>query len=138
MATDNNNTQSALAELTADIVAAYVGNNSVPAEQLPQLITNVHGALSAASSGGMSKPEKLEPALSIRRSVTDEAISCLYCGKRFRSLRRHIRTHHNVTPEQYREQWGLKSDYPMTAPGYARTRSALAKKAGLGRKRKAN
>ncbi len=138
MATENNDDfKPALGELTADIVSAYVGNNAVPAAQLPELIANVHGALSGAAGGAKTMQEEdRKPAVPIRRSVTDDAISCLYCGKAFKSLKRHIRTSHDMTPEQYRSKWGLKPDYPMTAPNYTKTRSALAKKIGLGRKRK--
>ncbi len=127
----------ALGELTADIVSAYVANNAVPAAQLPELIADVHGALSDAAGGAKTQPEKeRKPAVPIRRSVTDDAISCLYCGTTFKSLKRHIRSNHDMTPDQYRAKWGLKPDYPMTAPNYAKSRSALAKKMGLGRKRK--
>ncbi len=138
MTTENNDDiKSVLSELTADIVSAYVGNNAVPAAQLPELIANVHGALSGASSGATTEPEEdRTPAVPIRRSVADDAISCLYCGKPFKSLKRHIRNNHGMTPEQYRAKWGLKPEYPMTAPNYAKSRSALAKKMGLGRKRK--
>ncbi len=138
MATENNDDiKPRLGELTADIVSAYVGNNAVPAALLPELIANIHGALSGASIGATTEPEEdRKPAVPIRRSVTEDAISCLYCGKAFKSLKRHIRANHDMTPEQYRAKWGLKHDYPMTAPSYAKTRSAMAKKIGLGRKRK--
>ncbi len=138
MATEiNNDSNSVLGELTADIVSAYVSNNAVPAAQLPELIANIHGALSGASSGATTEPEEdRTPAVPIRRSVSDDAISCLYCGKAFKTIKRHIRSNHDMTPEQYRAKWGLKPDYPMTAPNYAKTRSAMAKKIGLGRKRK--
>ena len=138
MATENNDDiKSTLSELTADIVSAYVGNNAVPAALLPELIANIHGALSGASSGATTESEEdRTPAVPIRRSVADDAISCLYCGKAFKSLKRHIRSNHDVTPEQYRAKWGLKHDYPMVAPAYAVVRSAMAKKMGLGRKRK--
>ncbi len=138
MATENNDDiKPRLGELTADIVSAYVGNNAVPAAQLPELIANVHGALSGAAGGAPTMPEEdRKPAVPIRRSVADDAISCLYCGKPFKSLKRHIRSNHDVTPEQYRAKWGLKHDYPMVAPAYAVVRSAMAKKIGLGRKRK--
>ena len=138
MATENNDDiKPRLGELTADIVSAYVGNNAVPAALLPELIANIHGALSGASSGATTEPEEHRPpAVPIRRSVSEDAISCLYCGKAFKTIKRHIRSNHDMTPEQYRAKWGLKPDYPMTAPGYAKSRSALAKKMGLGRKRK--
>ncbi len=138
MTTENNDDiKSVLSELTADIVSAYVGNNAVPAAQLPELIANVHGALSGASSAATTESgERGPPAVSIGRSVSDDAIRCLYCGKAFKTIKRHIRNNHGMTPEQYRAKWGLKPDYPMTAPNYAKSRSALAKKMGLGRKRK--
>ena len=117
MAIENNDDiKPALGELTADIVSAYVRNNAVPAAQLPELIANVHGALSRASSGATTEPqEERKPAVPIRRSVTDDAISCLYCGKTFKSLKRHIRSNYDMTPDQYRAKWGLKPDYPMAS-----------------------
>ena len=126
-----------IATLTTDIVTAYVRSCVIPARHLPEFIADVGGALLAASSGVTTKPNvEAIPAISIRHSVTEDEIICLYCGKAFKSLKRHIRSHHNVTPEQYRAKWGLKPDYPMTAPSYAKTRSAMAKQIGLGRKRK--
>lgn len=138
MATENDKDKAPmLGELTADIVSAYVTNNAIPPGELPELIANVHGALSGAPT--TATPESKEtgpPAVPIRRSVNDDAITCLYCGKRFKSLKRHLRSNHDTTPEEYRANWGLKFDYPMVAPGYAQARSALAKKMGLGRKRR--
>ena len=126
--------KSTLAQLTADIVAAYVGNNSVPAEELPEVIAEVHGALAGASGAAVSAVKSdIRPAVPVNRSLTDDAISCLYCGKTFASLKRHIRSIHKVSPDEYREQWGLREDYPMSAPRYTRARSAMAKKMGLGR-----
>ena len=128
-----------IVELTADIVAAYVGNNAVPSADLPALINDVHRALAGAVSGAADKPVvEAKPAVPIRRSVTDEYIICLEDGKKFKSLKRHLRTHYNLTPEQYREKWNLPADYPMVAPEYAKARSALAKKMGLGQRRRGN
>ena len=124
-----------LITLTADIVAAHVSNNSVAVNDLPQLIQNVHGALSGLSS--RSAPEvRPEPKVPIRSSIKPDYIVCLEDGKKFKSLKRHLRTQYNMTPEQYREKWGLPSDYPMVAPNYAAARSQLAKKMGLGQQRR--
>ena len=120
-------------ELTAEIVSAYVSNNTVPAGEISNLINQVHTALSRVSgrpAEGSSEP--LKPAISVKKSITPEHIVCLEDGKKFKSLKRHLRTQYNMTPEQYREKWGLSSDYPMVAPNYAKHRSALAKKIGLG------
>ena len=125
-----------LIELTADIVAAYVGNNPLQMAELPGLISQVHSALSGITTGAAEEPaEPLKPAVSVRKSVTPEYIVCLEDGKKFKSLKRHLRTHYDLTPEQYREKWGLAPDYPMVAPNYARQRSDLAKKMGLGTRR---
>ncbi len=128
-----------LVELTAEIVAAYVGNNAVVSADLPGLIGEVHRALSQAVARS-TEPEKpeLKPAVPIRRSVTPDYIICLEDGKKFKSLKRHLRTHYNLSPEEYREKWGLPPDYPMVAPNYAKARSALAKKMGLGQKGRAS
>jgi predicted transcriptional regulator len=134
MDTDN---KGAVVELTADIVAAYVGNNAVPAADLPNLINDVYQALATAMGGAKEKEVVDEkPAVPVRRSVTPEYIVCLEDGKKFKSLKRHLRTHHSMTPEEYREKWGLPSDYPMVAPNYAEARSSLAKKMGLGQRRR--
>ncbi len=127
-----------LVELTADIVAAYVGNNAVPANELPALINDVYKALSSAVTNGEEekKKEELKPAVPIRRSVHPDYIICLEDGKKFKSLKRHLRTHYDMSPEEYREKWGLPPDYPMVAPNYAKARSELAKKMGLGQRRK--
>ena len=128
-----------IVELTADIVAAYVGNNAVPSADLPSLINDVHRALAGAVSGAADKPAvEAKPAVPVRRSVTDEYIICLEDGKKFKSLKRHLRTHYDLTPEQYREKWNLPADYPMVAPEYAKARSELAKKMGLGQRRRGN
>jgi len=126
-----------LIELTADIVAAYVGNNPLQMAELPGLISQVHSALSGISTGAVEEPaEPLKPAVSVRKSVTPDYIICLEDGKKFKSLKRHLRTHYDLTPEQYREKWGLPADYPMVAPSYAEARSKLAKEMGLGQKRR--
>lgn len=130
----NNDT---LIELTADVVAAYVSNNPVPVAELPNLIADVHSALGRVGAGAEKAPvEKQKPAVNPKRSVHDEYIVCLEDGKKFKSLKRHLMTHYNMTPDQYREKWGLDPSYPMVAPTYAAARSQLAKKMGLGRKRK--
>lgn len=124
-----------LVELTADIVAAYVGNNPVASADLPGLIKEVHVAVyTAAVSGAEEAAPPLKPAVSIRKSITPDHIICLEDGKKFKSLKRHLRTHYDLTPEQYRAKWGLARDYPMVAPNYAAARSTLAKQMGLGQK----
>jgi predicted transcriptional regulator len=123
--------------LTADVVAAYVSNNPVPAAELPNLIADVHAALGRVGSATDVVPaDKPKPAVNPKRSVHDDYIICLEDGKKFKSLKRHLMTHFNMTPEQYREKWSLDPSYPMVAPNYAQARSNLAKKMGLGRKRK--
>ena len=124
-------------ELTATIVSAYVSNNSVPAQDLSSLIDQVHTALTRVSSGqGEAASEPLKPAVSLKKSITPDHIVCLEDGKKFKSLKRHLRTQYNMTPEQYREKWNLAPDYPMVAPNYAVARSQLAKKMGLGQQRR--
>ena len=123
-----------LITLTADIVAAHVSNNSVAVNDLPQLIANVHGALSGLS-GGAAPEAKLEPKVAIRSSIKPDYIVCLEDGKKLKMLKRHLMTHYQMTPEQYRQKWGLNSDYPMVAPNYAEQRRTLAKAIGLGTKR---
>ncbi len=123
-------------ELAADIVAAYVGNNAVPANDLPNLINQVYSALAGAVSGAAQAEAAKTPAVPIRRSITPDHIICLEDGKKFKSLKRHLRTHYDLTPEQYREKWGLPADYPMVAPNYAKARSDLARKMGLGQRRR--
>lgn len=127
-----------LVELTAEIVAAYVGNNPVPQSDLPKLIGEVYRSLSGAIGNQEQKkeePTELKPAIPVRKSVMPDYIICLEDGKKFKSLKRHLRTHYSLTPEQYREKWDLPADYPMVAPNYAQARSTLAKRMGLGRKR---
>jgi len=126
-----------LVELTADVVSAYVSNNSVVANDLPTVINDVYEALSKASAkAALPVKEELKPAVSIKKSVMPDYIICLEDGKKFKSLKRHLRTHYDLTPEEYREKWGLPHDYPMVAPNYAAARSALAKKMGLGQRRR--
>ena len=123
--------------LTAEIVSAYVSNNTVAAADLPGLINQVHAALARVGSGGNDAPgEPLRPAVSVKKSITPEYLVCLEDGKKFKSLKRHLRTQYNITPEQYREKWGLSPDYPMVAPNYAAARSQLAKQMGLGQQRR--
>ncbi|RUX23372.1 MucR family transcriptional regulator [Mesorhizobium sp. M7A.F.Ca.US.011.01.1.1] len=127
-----------LIELTADVVSAFVSNNPVPVGDLPALISQIHAALKGTAGGGAA-PDKsgaLKPAVPIKKSVTPDYIVSLEDGKKFKSLKRHLATHHNLTPDEYRTRWGLPADYPMVAPNYAAARSALAKTMGLGRKPK--
>jgi predicted transcriptional regulator len=124
-------------ELAADIVSAFVSNNSVPMIDLPALISSVHAALTNVASGTTEPPqEELRPAVPIRKSVQPDYIVSLEDGKRFKSLKRHLRTVYNLTPDQYRAKWGLAHDYPMVAPNYAAARSELAKQMGLGARRR--
>ena len=124
-----------LTSLTADIVSAYVAHNALTSDKLPEFIGSVYGALSRASVQGV-EPEKVElkPAVAIKKSVTAEYIICLEDGQKFKSLKRHLKTHYDMSPEEYREKWGLPYDYPMVAPSYAAARSDLAKNMGLGRR----
>jgi len=123
--------------LTAEIVAAYLGNNAMPVGEIPALIREVHAALLRVSSGaGENAADAPRPAVPLKRSVTPEYIVCLEDGKKFKSLKRHLRTQYKMTPEQYREKWGLPADYPMVAPNYAAARSSLAKQMGLGQQRR--
>lgn len=128
--------RSDLVELTADIISAYVSNNTVVATDLAAIIADVHSALSKASQRtGPVEREELRPAIPVKKSVTPDYIVCLEDGKKFKSLKRHLRTHYNLSPEEYREKWGLPHDYPMVAPNYAAARSELAKQMGLGPRR---
>lgn len=124
-----------LIDMTADIVSAYVGNNTVGASDLPDLIQQVHSALTGVTGERAGRPqEPLKPAVSIKKSITPDYLICLEDGKKFKSLKRHLRTHYDLSPEDYREKWGLPKDYPMVAPKYAEARSRLAKQMGLGQK----
>ena len=133
----DNSSESTCIELTAKIVSAYVGNNSVPSGEIGNLISQVHAALKRVSGGAAASPaEPVKPAVPVKRSISSDYIVCLEDGKKFKSLRRHLRTQYNMTPEQYREKWGLPADYPMVAPNYAAARSRLAKQMGLGQQRR--
>src|SRR4051794_31908229 len=125
-------------ELAADIMSAFVSNNSVPVAELPALIGSVHDALNRVASGSTQEAveEPKQPAVPIKKSVQPDYVVCLDDGKRFKSLKRHLRTTYNMTPDQYRPKWGLAHDYPMVAPNYAAARSELAKQFGLGQKRR--
>jgi len=130
-------TQSSYVDLAADIVSAYVTKNAVPIAELPTLIASVHSALSKTAQGTTEQPqEELRPAVSIKKSITPDYLICLDDGKRFKSLKRHLRTAYNLTPDQYRARWNLASDYPMVAPRYSEARSSLARTMGLGQKRR--
>lgn len=133
---DNEPSEDTLLTLTADIVAAHVSNNSVAVNDLPNLIQNVHQALTGISTTRAGSEEKPEPKVSIRSSVKPEYISCLECGKKQKMLKRHLMTNHQMTPADYRQKWSLASDYPMVAPNYAEQRRTLAKSIGLGTKRR--
>jgi predicted transcriptional regulator len=123
--------------LTAEIVSAYVSNNTVASADIPALINQVHSALLRVSSGEAEvSSEPLKPAVPVKRSINADYIVCLEDGKKFKSLKRHLRTQYGMTPEQYREKWGLAADYPMVAPNYAAARSQLAKQMGLGQQRR--
>lgn len=126
-----------LIDLAAEIVSAYVSNNSVASQDLPNLISEVYAALQKTNGREPEpEPEPLKPAISVKKSITPDYLICLEDGKKFKSLKRHLRTHYNLSPEEYRERWSLPSDYPMVAPNYAAARSELAKRMGLGQQRK--
>lgn len=125
--------KSEIIEMTADIVSAYVGNNSVTAADLPTLIQSVHRALAGVASGAeVAEVSPKEPAVPVKKSITPEFLICLEDGRKFKSLKRHLRTKYNMSPEEYRSKWNLAKDYPMVAPNYAKARSDLAKQMGLG------
>jgi predicted transcriptional regulator len=132
---DNNNI---LIELAVEIVASYVAHNSVPANELSGLIGNVYSALATIGDHPHAEIKHQEPAVSIKKSITADYLVCLEDGKKFKSLKRHLRTKYNLSPEEYRAKWGLPVDYPMVAPNYATARSNLALAMGLGQKRKAS
>jgi len=128
-----------LAEITAEVVSAYVANNTLPASELPALVTDIHATLSglvgkSGPNGNVAEKEKQKPAVPIKKSLKPEILTCLECGLEFKSLKKHLRASHDISPEEYRMKWGLPADYPMVAPAYAERRSDLAKKLGLGRK----
>ena len=125
-----------LIELASQIVAAYVGRNAVEQADLPKLITEVHKALEqVAGTTRKDDGHEPKPPVSIKKSITPDYLICFEDGKKFKSLKRHLRTHFNLTPEQYREKWNLPPDYPMVAPNYATSRSKLAKNMGLGQRK---
>lgn len=127
-----------LIDMTAEIVSAYVGNNAVAVAELPALIHNVYEALTQIDGPAPNGPARAQkPAVPVKDSISADYLICLEDGQKFKSLKRHLRTHYNLSPEEYREKWGLAKDYPMVAPNYAQTRSALAKKMGLGQSRSA-
>jgi predicted transcriptional regulator len=119
-------------ELTADITSAYISSNAMAASDLPSLIRNIFGALTGVDPSAKKPVEVQTPAVSIKKSITDEHLVCLEDGRKFKSLKRHLRTKYNLSPEDYRAKWGLPKTYPMVAPAYAAARSNLAKQMGLG------
>ena len=124
-------------ELAADIVSAYVSNNSVPASDLPILINDIHATLLRVTAGTVvATADAPKPAVPAKKSITNDFIVCLEDGRKFKSLKRHLRTQYNMSPDEYREKWGLAPDYPMVAPSYAKARSNLAKQMGLGQQRR--
>jgi predicted transcriptional regulator len=133
---DKSDSSDLLIELTAEIVAAYVSNNSVAANDLPGVISQVHAALGGTTTPVEEVLEKPKPAVTVRRSIQSDHLVCLEDGQKYKSLKRHLMSNHGLTPEQYRERWELPADYPMVAPAYAEARSRLAKEMGLGQKRK--
>jgi predicted transcriptional regulator len=133
MKEENMDDKSEVIEMTADIVSAYVGNNTIATADLPSLIQSVHRALTSVSTGAEPvETAPKEPAVPVRRSITPDYLVCLEDGRKFKSLKRHLRTKYNMSPEDYRAKWGLAKDYPMVAPNYAKARSELAKQMGLG------
>ena len=133
MKEDSMDDKAELIEMTAEIVAAYVENNTISTTDLPTLIQSVHRALTSVSSGADTvEAAPKEPAVPVRRSITPDHLVCLEDGRKFKSLKRHLRTKYNMSPEDYRAKWGLAKDYPMVAPNYAKARSDLAKQMGLG------
>jgi predicted transcriptional regulator len=134
---DSNGNMNHQIELAVDIVAAYVSNNAVSVADLPTLIGAVHTALGRVGSTAPEAPvEAPKPAVNVKKSITPDYIVCLEDGKKFKSLKRHLRTQYSMTPDDYRDKWGLPFDYPMVAPNYAAARSSLAKKMGLGQQRR--
>jgi predicted transcriptional regulator len=123
-----------LLRMTADVVAAYVSNNSLPTQQLAEVISTVYTSLrSLEGPQAEAKAEPLKPAVPVRKSITPDYLVCLEDGKKLKMLKRHLRSTYSMTPDDYRAKWGLPADYPMVAPNYAEQRSAFAKKIGLGR-----
>lgn len=131
MSEENNTAE--IAAMTADIIGAYVSNNSVAPNDLPGLIQSIASALRGVTTGAaQAEPVELKPAVPVKKSVTPDYLICLEDGRRFKSLKRHLRTKYNMSPEEYRAKWGLDKSYPMVAPNYAEARSNLAKQMGLG------
>lgn len=129
----DSSTSPELVAITASIVAAYVSNNTIASAEIPGLIADTHAALSRAAGRAVTvERDDSKPKVAVKKSVMPDYIICLEDGKKFKSLKRHLRTHYNLSPEEYREKWGLPHDYPMVAPNYAQARSQLAKKMGLG------
>lgn len=135
MADQNNDGNPNLLALTSNIVASHVSNNTVAIADLPQLIQQVYAALSNVGPGMGTNASRPQPAVPVKKSIAAEHIVCLEDGKKLKMLKRHLKTKYNMTPEEYRDRWGLPADYPMVAPNYARQRSDLAKKIGLGTRR---
>ena len=133
---DRSGIESELRRMTADVVAAYVSRNAIPAAQIAEVVQAVHGSLRGlgASAPALTPTPALKPAVPIKKSVTADYLISLEDGRKLKSLKRHLRTRHGLTPEQYRAKWGLPSNYPMVAPNYSVARSDFAKKIGLGRK----
>lgn len=136
MENENKFSRQEILALTTEIVSAYIGNHKISAEAVPSLIAGVFTKLSELSADEQSSPEDLVPAVPIKKSVMPDYVVCLEDGKKFKMLKRHLRIFYGMTPEEYRLKWGLRADYPMVAPNYAALRQELAKKIGLGRKRK--
>ncbi len=136
MAEQTSNTPSSgeLLRMTADVVAAYVSKNPLPAIDLPAVISTVHGSLSGLELDRQAAEEALKPAVPVKKSITPDFIICLEDGKKLKMLKRHLRTAYDLSPDEYRAKWQLGSDYPMVAPNYAKRRSEFAKQIGLGRK----
>lgn len=132
-----NGADEGIIEIVSSIVSAYVGNNPVPASDLPGLIENTYNVVNELREKGHVEAKiEQKPAVPVKKSLADDYLICLEDGKKFKSLKRHLRTRYNMTPEQYREKWGLPTDYPMVAPNYAKQRSDLAKRMGLGQAKK--
>ena len=123
-----------LLRMTAEVAAAYVGNNALPASQLPEVIRTIYSSISALDGGASPGGLGAKPIVPVKKSIAPDYIICLEDGKKLKMLKRHLRTAYGMTPEEYRIKWGLPADYPMVAPNYAAQRSAFAKKIGLGRK----
>ena len=138
MDTPKHENKNILIELVADIVASYVAHNSVPSNELSGLISNVYSAMATIGRNPQAEMKHQEPAVSVKKSITADYLICLEDGKKFKSLKRHLRTKYDLSPEDYRAKWALPADYPMVAPNYATARSNLALAMGLGQKRQAN